>query len=140
MKTQSIELDGNDKLHWLRRLDHDRNWEFLDERRCCSSCGKSFTGRQVRLIGGSRPFGPLRAVCPTRDCEATPSNWIYPHEALVQANRLPQFHIEKIIRIKRMDPLLNLPLSSPESLRRNAFLRVGFRLLRHVGVVTQQRG
>jgi rubredoxin len=80
MGTNPAKVDGNDKLHWLRRLDVARSWEFLDNRRYCRCCGKTFSGRQVQLIGGSRPFGPLRLACPTPRCAATPADWIYLHE------------------------------------------------------------
>ena len=51
----TIEVQAEDKLRWLRRLDGGgRGWESLDDRRVCRYCGKTFSGRQVQLVGGTR--------------------------------------------------------------------------------------
>ena len=71
-----IPVEADDKLHWLRRLDHDHDWKFLDEERYCLRCGRTFTGRQARLVGGTRPHGPLRFRCPTTGCPSTPRDWV----------------------------------------------------------------
>jgi hypothetical protein len=137
METHPIQLDGNDKLHWLRRLDTARFWEFLDDQRYCSCCGKTFSGRQIQLVGGSRPFGPLRAVCPTRRCAATPADWIYLREVRAKPTPPFPFRTPRVMRIKRKVRAHSLEYpSSAVPLRRYGILRAGFTLLRHVGVVT----
>ncbi len=75
----TIEVQAEDKLRWLRRLDGGRGWESLDDRRVCRYCGKTFSGRQVQLVGGTRGHGPVRFVCPTPNCVSTPADWLYPH-------------------------------------------------------------
>jgi hypothetical protein len=70
-------IQPSDKLHWLRRLDRDRPWRFLDDRCSCRVCGETFTGRQIRLVGGTRPHGPLRLECPTPSCFSTPDDWTH---------------------------------------------------------------
>jgi hypothetical protein len=73
MQTKSaIEVGAEDKLRWLRRLDGGRGWESLDDHRVCRGCGKTFSGRQVQLVGGTRGHGPVRFVCPTPTCPSTP--------------------------------------------------------------------
>jgi len=82
MRNESpIEVETEDRLRWLRRLDGGRRWESLDDHRCCGCCGKTFSGRQVQLIGGTRGHGPVRFVCPTLDCPSTPADWHYPGES-----------------------------------------------------------
>jgi hypothetical protein len=82
----AIEVEAADKLRWLRRLDGARKWESLDDRRFCRCCGKSFSGVQVQLVGGTRRHGPIRFVCPTPNCPSTPADWLYSHESRVAAN------------------------------------------------------
>jgi len=137
MNSQALKVDGNDKLHWLRRLDPARSWDFLDDQRSCLCCRKTFTGRQVQLVGGTRPFGPLRLLCPTRRCPGTPSDWVYLHEASAPAAPPSRFRRPRIVRIKRKRALRNADSLIPSlPLLRFPILRSGFRLLRHVGVVT----
>jgi hypothetical protein len=136
MNTEPIKVDGNDKLHWLRRLDPVRSWEFLDEQRRCLHCGKTFSGHQVRLVGGTRPFGPLRLLCPTRRCTATSADWVYLHETREVVSQAPQsLPSARIVRIQRKR------VGSSSSSRNGAIpqtqfaiLRSGFRLLRYFGL------
>ena len=86
-KEPAFEIEPNEKLRWLRRLDGTRRWQFLDDRRCCRCCGKSFTGRQLEIVGGTRPHGPLRLTCPTRNCSSTPADWLYLHETPGRVSR-----------------------------------------------------
>ncbi len=79
-KDPGIAVEAEEKLHWLRRLDHCRDWKFLDDERYCLRCGMVFTGRQARLLGGTRPHGPLRFRCPTTGCSSTPEQWVHPYE------------------------------------------------------------
>jgi hypothetical protein len=75
-------LDG-DKLAALRRLDQFREWRSLDDRRYCISCGRLITGREIHAIGGSRGTGPLRVICPTRNCNSIPMDSALPTEELL---------------------------------------------------------
>jgi hypothetical protein len=72
--------DPAEKLAALRRLDQFRKWISLDDQRRCLQCGKIITGRQIELVGDGRG-GPLRARCPTENCEAIPLDWALPSDA-----------------------------------------------------------
>src|SRR3954462_10819517 len=50
----AIEMQPDEKLRWIRRLDGTRHWQFLDDRRFCRCCWQSFTGREVLIVGGTR--------------------------------------------------------------------------------------
>lgn len=80
-----IRIHPADKLLLLRRLDRERTWESLDDRRYCLCCQMIINGRQLDVAGGTRPFGPLRLLCPTEDCPSTPRDWIYPDEKKIWA-------------------------------------------------------
>ena len=70
-----MSYDPSEKLVILRRLDQFRKWISPDDQRRCLQCGKVITGRQIELVGGARGCGPLRARCPTKNCEAIPLDW-----------------------------------------------------------------
>ncbi len=78
LPSPAIELSEGDKLDALRRLDQFRKWNSLDDKRYCLSCGKVITGRDVQIIGGRRGTGPLRATCPTNECNSIPMDWALP--------------------------------------------------------------
>ena len=84
-----ITLSEDDKLDALRRLDHFRKWRSLDDKRYCLSCGNIVTGRDVQVLGGSRPAGPLRVICPTERCDSIPMDWALPTDEVLSrlANR-----------------------------------------------------
>ena len=69
-------LDSPAKLEALRRLDQFRNWNSLDDRRRCLRCGRIIAGHEIEFVGGERGYGPLRARCPTKDCDAIPFDWV----------------------------------------------------------------
>ena len=97
-----IEVEAEDKLRWLHRLDGTREWKSLDDRRRCRSCGKTFSGRQVQLVGGTRGHGPIRFVCPTPNCLSTLADWLYPHESGTAAKQSAlRFRPPQVVRIKR---------------------------------------
>ena len=103
-KEPAFEIEPNEKLRWLRRLDGTRRWQFLDDRRCCRCCGKSFAGRQIEIVGGTRPHGPLRLTCPTRNCSSAPADWLYLHETpgrVRQPLELPIPTVTRVVRTKR---------------------------------------
>ena len=66
-----ITLD--DKFDTIQRLDP--RWHSLNDRICCTRCGRIFPAREVAVLGGSRAFGPLRLHCPNEHCLATPEEW-----------------------------------------------------------------
>ena len=128
----AIEVDAADKLHWLRRLDGAREWKFLDDRRCCRCCGKTFSGRQAQLIGGTRPHGPLRFVCPTPNCESTPADWLYAHESgAVEKESAFGFRRPRVVRVKHSRHVL---ARYHPPVRRPWKLRHAFHFLHHFGL------
>jgi hypothetical protein len=84
-----ITLSEDDKLDALRRLDQFRKWSSLDDKRYCLSCGNIVTGWDVKIIGGRRGAGPLRAICPTERCNSIPMDWVLPTDEVLSrlANR-----------------------------------------------------
>ena len=97
-----LAVEPDEKLRWLRRLDGPENWKSLDDRRYCQACGKTFTGRKIRLIGGTRPHGPLRLSCPTGSCQAGPSSWTLPLKVADAPRRsLFEFAKPRVVRVKR---------------------------------------
>jgi len=101
MQTEkAIEVEAEDKLRWLRRLDSGRRWESLDDYRMCRCCSKTFSGWQVQLVGGTRGHGPLRFVCPAPNCLSGPADWRYPavREAAAKqsASRFPRPHVVRV--------------------------------------------
>jgi len=82
MQTISNQVTPADKLDVLRQLDQRREWKSLDDRRFCLCCKTVITGHDVEIVGGTRPLGPLRLLCPIENCPSTPSDWVYPDESL----------------------------------------------------------
>jgi hypothetical protein len=78
-----IELPDEDKLVVLRRLDQFRAWHSVDDKRYCLACGKLITGRDIRVIGGTRGNGPLRIICPTERCHSIPMDWVLPTDEVL---------------------------------------------------------
>jgi hypothetical protein len=68
-------LTPEDKLDAIRQIDFAGTWESLDDWRYCTVCKKLFSGRQIEVLGGTRPSGPLRLHCPTAECDSTPADW-----------------------------------------------------------------
>jgi hypothetical protein len=81
-----IELPEEDKLVVLRRLDQFRAWHSVDDKRYCLACGKLITGRDIRVIGGTRGNGPLRIICPTERCHSIPMDWVLPTDEVLAKN------------------------------------------------------
>jgi hypothetical protein len=74
----SILLSDEEKLDLLRWLDQFREWHSLYQKRYCLVCGEMITGRQIQVIESARGEAPLRVVCPTKHCDATPIEWVLP--------------------------------------------------------------
>jgi hypothetical protein len=71
----------------LRRLDRERRWESLDDRRVCLHCRTEFSGRQIDVVGGTRELGRLRLLCPTENCPSTSNDWILPQKKIAANGR-----------------------------------------------------
>ena len=78
-----IELSGADKLEIVQRLDRYRKWQSLDEKRYCLACGQIIEGRDIMVVGGTRGTGPLRLICPTRNCHSIPMDWVIPSDEVL---------------------------------------------------------
>lgn len=76
----SVGLSDEEKLSILRRRDQFRQWHSLDEKRYCLVCGEIFTGREIEVIKSTDGNGPLKLICPTEHCHATPMEWVPPSE------------------------------------------------------------
>ena len=86
-----IELSGMEKLEILQRLDRFRKWYSLDDKRYCLACGQVIEGRNVLVVGGTCGTGPLRLICPTRNCHSIPMDWVIPtDEVLTRMSTLPE--------------------------------------------------
>jgi len=89
----SNKLSDQEKLAILQRLDQFRHWHSLDEKRYCLVCGEIITGRQIQVIMGTRGNRLLRVICPTKHCDATPIEWVWPTDhvlitiAMIEAER-----------------------------------------------------
>jgi hypothetical protein len=78
-----IELSGAEKLEILQRLDRYRKWQSLEEKRYCLACGQIIEGRDILVVGGTRGTGPLRLICPTRNCHSIPMDWVMPTDEVL---------------------------------------------------------
>jgi hypothetical protein len=86
-----IELSGTEKLEILQRLDRFRKWHSLDDKRYCLACGQIIEERDVLVVGGTRGTGPLRLICPTRNCHSSPIDWVIAtDEVLTRMSMLPE--------------------------------------------------
>lgn len=65
----------------LRNSDRWRGWQSLRDRRVCVLCDRKFSGRQVKVQRASG--GGFDVKCPTRGCNSTPHEWVYPGNPLV---------------------------------------------------------
>jgi hypothetical protein len=89
----SNKLSDQEKLAILQRLDQFRHWHSLDEKRYCLVCGEIITGRQIQVIMGTHGNRLLRVICPTKNCDAVPIEWVWPTEhvlitiAMIEAER-----------------------------------------------------
>jgi hypothetical protein len=81
----ATKLSDQEKLDVLQRLDQFRQWHSLDEKRYCLVCGEIITGREIQVIWGKCENRPLRIICSTEHCNATPMEWVRPtDDVLIQ--------------------------------------------------------
>ncbi len=76
----SDDINPEEKLKLLQRLDGFRTWRSTNDRRLCLGCGKLISGVQIRLGRSLGGLGLLRLCCPTEDCTAGPMEWLDPRE------------------------------------------------------------
>jgi hypothetical protein len=98
-----IEFSGADKLEILQRLDRYRKWPSLEEKRYCLACGQIIEGRDILVVGGTRGTGPLRLVCPTRNCHSIPMDWVIPNDEV----------LARMSVLQRQDSLASTPAVRP---------------------------
>ena len=101
-----VKLPDEEKLATLQRLDHFRKWGSLDEKRYCLGCGALITGREIQVVGGSRGMGPLRVICPTKNCSALPMDWALPTDEVL-AKIAPSSFAARLAPSKRPTPIKN---------------------------------
>jgi hypothetical protein len=82
-------LSDQEKLEILRRLDQFRKWHSLDEQRYCLACARIITGHEIQVIGRERGTGPLRVICPTRNCHSIPIDWVLPTDDVLAKINAP---------------------------------------------------
>jgi len=70
------EVDPEQKLKLLQRLDQYRSWSSTTQRRLCLGCGKIISGAEIQLT--PTMTGLIRLACPTEDCKAGPEDWVEP--------------------------------------------------------------
>jgi len=86
-----IELSETEKLEIVQRLDRYRKWHSLEEKRYCLACGQIIEGRDILVVGGTSGTGPLRLICPTRNCHSIPMDWVIPtNEVLARMSMLQE--------------------------------------------------
>jgi hypothetical protein len=73
---RNLRVTADEKLRILRQQDPLRNWQSLDDARVCVLCDQSINGHLVKFRKDRN--GLVFAACPTRSCEGTPSEWVYP--------------------------------------------------------------
>lgn len=91
-------LAPEDKLDALRRLDSRSSWDSLDDKRYCTVCHKTISGRQVQVVGGTNGLRALRLKCSTTGCLSTPSDWTLPKKTGIQGQRQKVRPAEKRVR------------------------------------------
>jgi hypothetical protein len=77
--SHSLALSPEDHLDALRFLDRFRQWHSLDEKRLCTRCRATITGRQIIVIERNATRGFMRLQCPTPGCVSSPSEWLHPN-------------------------------------------------------------
>jgi hypothetical protein len=84
----TIELNKNEHLRALSRLD-GRRWRSLTEKRRCPCCQTLSSGYEIELVGGTRNQGPLRLQCPRCENNDAAKPWqpAEPREVTVSHNR-----------------------------------------------------
>jgi len=111
----ALELSEEDKLQILQRLDQFRQWRSLDDKRYCLSCGRLLSGRDLRVIGGTRGTGPLTVICATPQCPAIPMDWVLPPAEVLEKKFAGWFR--RIAGSRAQDSSAHLSNSAPTAER-----------------------
>ena len=112
-----VKLPDAKKLETLRHLDQFRDWHSLDDKRYCLACGAIITGREIGLIDGAPGTGPVRAICPTRNCHSIPLDWVIPSdEVLAKISERAARH--RSVRAPKFYPARNARNAISSRLRR----------------------
>lgn len=99
-----LPLGAAAKLATLRRLDNARSWTRIEDIRHCLGCGAQFSGREIQIFFFADGSPSLRAHCPTPDCEAPLSDWVWPRESVYipgareRALQSPSHHFPSEVR------------------------------------------
>jgi hypothetical protein len=82
--------------------------DFLDSRRLlfeprrevkkhyCLVRSKVISGQEIQVIGGTRGNGPLRISCPTKHCNAIPTDWVRPANEAISVSALSAREAQRI--------------------------------------------
>ena len=106
MRSLRPHLTSQDKLDALRRADHFRSWESLDDTRVCILCERTITGRQVEITGsGTR----VKLHCPTEGCTSSPREWAYPGNPLLSDTAWQDWATAVETRTRRKAPVIATP-------------------------------
>jgi hypothetical protein len=80
----NFHLLPEERLRVLQTNDPRRRWYSLDDQRVCVLCGRTINGRQIVVTRESA--GQYSLHCPTKGCEALPSDWFYQGSACATPN------------------------------------------------------
>lgn len=76
----SLQSDALARLAILRREDHFRTWQSLNDQRVCVLCDKIFAGHEVVI---ARKGDSYELNCPTPDCLSQVHQWVQPGNSLI---------------------------------------------------------
>ena len=76
IRAVALRRQSEERLSILREADELRGWSSLDDRRFCTLCKKTFSGRQVQIRRLSN--GEYAVGCATEGCNSRPKHWAYP--------------------------------------------------------------
>jgi hypothetical protein len=77
-----------DKLTILRREDHFRAWQSLDDMRECALCGKNFSGHEVVVLEKGDHY---ELQCPTLGCQSRVHEWVFTGNPSISEKAYPDW-------------------------------------------------
>jgi hypothetical protein len=80
-------LNPEDRLDILRRVDQERRWWSLDDKRICLVCERVFTGRQVDIEKHGNKY---ILHCPTTNCPSDHTRWLARGVPMAEATSTPE--------------------------------------------------
>lgn len=69
------DLTLEQRLDVIRKADHLRKWDSLDNERICIVCERVFSGNEIRISRDQR--GRYLLQCPTQGCPSFVGHWFY---------------------------------------------------------------